>query len=253
MPQPFDPIAFADRFRAEPQSMRGKRVIVTGGTTGIGRATAMLLYSRGARVLTFGRHEKELNDAMTDIKSIGGDGEIIGLTADVVREEDIRRVFDEADNRLGGLDAVVCNAGMAASSVLDSEISVVREALDTNLLAYMLCCRFACERMRPKKDGHLVCIGSMSAKGRGAGSDIYVATKMGIRGFVDSLAKQVNEEGIRVTLIEPGLVDTPFFDNKPRIHALEGDDIARAVMYAVQQPPHVDVNELLIRPTAQPT
>jgi NADP-dependent 3-hydroxy acid dehydrogenase YdfG len=221
----------------------------------------MLLVARGADVLICGRHERELNEALAEIREIGG-GQIVGLTADVVRAEDIERIFAEADRQLGGVDAVVCNAGMAASSVLDQELDVIREALDTNLLAYMLCAKHAAARMRPKKDGHLVFTGSLSAKERGAGSDIYVATKMGIRGFVDSLAKQLNEEGIRVTLIEPGLVGADMTSNKhpaekaaqeeKELKILRAEELAHAIIYCLEQPKRCNIAMLQIRPTNQP-
>jgi NADP-dependent 3-hydroxy acid dehydrogenase YdfG len=100
--------------------------------------------------------------------------------------------------------------------------------------------------------GHLLLTGSVAGR-RALQGSLYSATKWAVTAMGEAARQDFNDSGVRVTLIEPGMVDTPFFDNPPRIEALQADDIARAVMYAISQPPHVDVNEILVRPTAQPT
>lgn len=265
MPQtttPIDQNAFNELFRAEPQSVAGKSCLVTGGTTGLGRAIAMLLVARGARVLIFGRHEKELNQALADIKRVGG-GQIVGITADASKREEADKIFKEVDQRLGGLDILVSNAGLAASSVTDSDYDEWRTVIDTNLTAYLLFSKFAIERMKPKKEGHLVFIGSMSAENRSKGSDVYVATKGGVRAFSQSLAKSVNSDGIRVTLIEPGLVGADMTEEKvpkdqqaqqeKELKILRAEEIAQAVLFAVEQPKRCNVGMIQIRPTANPS
>lgn len=259
--QRLDESAFKELFRAEPQSVSGKSCLVTGGTTGLGRAIAMLLVARGARVLIFGRHEKELNDALTDIRRVGG-GEVFGMIADASKREEADKVFQELDRQLGGLDILVSNAGLAASSVTDTDYDEWRTVIDTNLTAYLLFSKYALERMTPKKEGHLVFIGSMSAENRSKGSDVYVATKSGVRGFSQSLAKVVNEKGIRVTLIEPGLVGAEMTEEKvPKdqqaqqereLKILRAEEIAQAVLYVLEQPKRCNVGLLQIRPTANP-
>jgi len=99
--------------------------------------------------------------------------------------------------------------------------------------------------------GHLLLTGSVAGR-RALQGSLYSATKWAVTGMGESARQDFNDTGVRVTLIEPGMVDTPFFDSPPEIDSLKADDIARAVMFAVQQPPHVDVNEILIRPTDQP-
>src|SRR5690606_6986185 len=158
----------------EPLTLAGKGVVVTGGTTGIGRATAKLLASEGARVLIFGRHERELNEALSEI---GGEGQVHGLTADQTREEDIERVFQEADRVLGELDVLINNAAVASHGVQTGAYKGWEYVVKDNLLGYMKCAREALDRMTARGQGHIVNVGSMSADAREAGSDVYVATK----------------------------------------------------------------------------
>lgn len=257
---PLDESIFQGKFSYEPQPVAGRGIIVTGGTTGIGRAVALLLVARGARVLIFGRHEKELGDALADIKAVGG-GEIYGLVADTSRPDDMKRVFEAADRDLGTLHALVNNAALPGNSILDSGYDEWREIVDTNLLGYLVCSREAAGRFLKSKAGHIVNIGSMSAKVCESGADVYVATKSGIRGFTDSLAKQLNEKGIRVTLIEPGLVGSEMtVDKVPKSkqpesqenqEMLRTEDVAHAVLYALEQPARCNIAVVQIRPTKQ--
>ncbi len=241
------------------QSVEGKTVLVTGGTTGIGRATMLLLASRGARVMVFGRHRKELDDALQAAHAI--EGEVYGLTADQADPSDVQRVFEELDSQLGRLDILVNNAAVAAGSVLEGSISDWRYALHANLLGYVHCSRLAVDRMREQEGGHIVNIGSMSADLRQAGSDIYAATKAAIQGFSESLRKQVNPMGIKVSLIEPGRVGSDLFegrdpDEQRRMEdsqeMLKAEDVAECVYYCLIQPPRCDVVEMRIRPHMEP-
>ncbi len=248
-----------------PQNIAGQAALVSGGTSGIGLATARLLVSRGARVLIFGRHAPELRDALQELGALG---EVHGLVADVSRPEDVKRAFEEADAKLGGMDILVASAGIGAKSLTNSEIAEMRSVLDTNLLGSMLCAREAALRMKPQGSGHIVAIGSMSAKVRDEGAEIYVATKSGMRGFFDSLAKSLNPHGIKVTLIEPGLVQTRIqlqhlpkaeqiekeAQMREKIEAqtmLEAQDLAEAVHYVLTQPQRCVVPFLQVRPLKQ--
>ena len=236
-------------------SLQGKAIIVTGGTTGIGRATAELLASEGAKVLIFGRHEKELNEALADMP----EGQVFGLTADTTKPEDIERVFAEADSKLGGVDILVSNAAEAAQSILDTEYAEWEYVVQANLLGYMACARHAIDRMKPKGSGHIVNIGSLSAKLRDAGGDVYVATKSAIEGFSESLRKQVNEMGIKISLIEPGKVGADFPNSTPEEQPAQeaagemllAEDIAAAVHFVLTQPARCDIIQLQIRPHKQ--
>ena len=239
-----------------PTSLQGKSVVVTGGTTGIGRATAELLASQGANVLILGRHEAELGEALADMPT---EGKVYGLVADTTKPEDIERIFAEADAKLGGVDILVNNAAEAAQSILDTEYAEWQYVVSANILGYMGCSRQAIDRMKEKKAGHIVNIGSLSAKLRDGGADVYVASKTAIEGFSESLRKQVNEMGIKVSLVEPGKVGADFPNSKPEEQPSEiaegkmlmAEDIAAAVHFCLVQPERSDIILLQIRPHQQ--
>jgi NADP-dependent 3-hydroxy acid dehydrogenase YdfG len=241
----------------EPQSLAGKAVVVAGGTTGIGRATAKLLASQGARVLIFGRHEPELQEALAEIKEAGGEGH--GVTADQSKIEDVQRVFQTAEEKLGGINILVNSAAVETEGVMDGDIEKMQYTVQVNIFGYMACSHEAIQRMKGKKSGHIVNIGSMSADAREPGGDVYVATKAAIQGFSGSLRKSANKEGIRVTLIEPGLIVTDLVEisddeqqeMKKEQKILPPEDIAECVYYCLTQPPRCDVVEVRIRPLQQ--
>jgi NADP-dependent 3-hydroxy acid dehydrogenase YdfG len=238
-------------------TLENKAILVSGGTTGIGRALAKQLVGEGAKVMIFGRHEKELNDALTDIQPEGNgkDGKVVGMVADQAIHDDVLNVFDRTDKEFGKLDILVNNAALPASKISDSDYDEWRYVVESNLLGYMDCCRCAVDRMRPNKAGHIVNIGSMSADAEDP-NNVYVATKAGVRGFTKSLAKELNKDGIRVTVIEPGLVGTDMTqevtDQQEQWQGegkmLKAEDIADCVIYALKQPDRCDVEFIQIRP-----
>jgi len=244
-------------FDFQPQAVQGKSVLVTGGTTGIGRAIAVLLASQGARVMVFGRHEQELNEALEDIRRAKKD--VTGLIADVSDVHAIRRVFAQADTHFGGLDVLVNNAALGAGDIGGWEYEKMQYIVQTNLLGYMGCAHEAIQRMKAAGRGHIVNIGSMSADVREEGSSVYVATKAGIQGFSEALRKEVNPLGIKVSLIEPGAVGTDMQPGTPEDFlnkAAEGkmlmaEDIALAVLFCLMQPARSDVVSMQIRPHGQ--
>ena len=243
-------------YQLEP--VTDKSILITGGTTGIGRATALLLAAQGARVMIFGRHKQELKDAMNDIREAGGN--VLGLTADVSDPEDVQRVFQEFDNQMDRLDILINNAALGYGSVMEGGYPEWEYILKTNLLGYMAMTHEAVERMKASGWGHVVNIGSMSADVREKDSSVYVATKAGIQGFSEALRKEVNPLGIKVTLIEPGAVGTDMQDQyspeeqQQRIEQmkmLRAEDIAACVLYTITQPRRCDVVTLQIRPHLQ--
>jgi NADP-dependent 3-hydroxy acid dehydrogenase YdfG len=238
------------------ESVADKGILVTGGTTGIGRATAILLATEGARVFTFGRHAKELNDALADFQDVG---EISGTVADTSRIEDVRRVFEEAEEKLGHIDVLVNNAALAAQGILDTDFEECEYVVETNLIGYIACARESVKRMKQRKQGHIVNVGSMSADVREKGSSVYVATKAGIQGFSEALRKEVNELGIKVSLIEPGAVGTDMQpasveDQRKKesdAEMLKAEDIAHCIHFCLTQPRRCDVVTMQVRPHRQ--
>ena len=179
-------------FDYEPESLNNKNILITGGTTGIGRSTAILLAAQGAQVMIFGRHEKELDDAIRDIKETGGS--VFGMVADTSNPQDIKRVFQEVDKQLGKLDVLINNAALGYKSIMEGEYEDWSYIINTNLLGYMAMAHEAIERMKANKRGHIVNVGSMSADVREKDSSVYVATKSGIEGFSEALRKEVNPQ-----------------------------------------------------------
>jgi NADP-dependent 3-hydroxy acid dehydrogenase YdfG len=240
------------------ESVAGKYVLITGGTTGIGRATALLLASHGAHVMIFGRNPQHLKDAISDIEATGGD--VFGLAADLTRLEDIQRVFQEADRKWGRLDVLVNNASLPANSVVkDTDYAEWDYVLRTNVLGYIACTREAVDRMRKTGGGHIVNIGSLSAYVREKGASLYVATKSAVEGLSAALGKELMDDDIKVSLIEPGAVGSDMVELSAEEQAkmqaegrmLKAEDIAGCVYYCLTQPPRCTVMEVRIRPSKQ--
>jgi len=241
------------------RSVKDKAIVVTGGTTGIGRATALLLACEGARVAIVGRHEKEMNEALDQFKQISTENQVTGLLGDTGNPDDVKRIFQEAEAQLGGLDVLVNNAALPYNSIMDGTDEEWRYAVEVNLMGYMACAREAVPRMKERAEGHIVNIGSMSAEVSENGSSVYVATKAGVRGFTKSLRKELNKHGIHVTLIEPGAVGSDMsggtrqeqMEQQEEMTMLKAEDIAACVLYVLTQPKRCDVISVQIRPHQQ--
>lgn len=242
-----------------PEVLSGKVILVTGGTTGIGRATARILAGVGAKVFITGRHQQQLDETVRDTLEEYPDASIKGVTSDLANEEEIDALFAALIKEYGTLDILVNNAGLAAEGITKGTYPEWEYILDTNLLAYLACANAAAKIMKAKGKGHVVNVGSMSAETQDAESTVYVATKAGIRGFSGSLRKELNPHGIRVTLIEPGAVSSDMQPGGGEAHRekirkmemLEAEDIALSILYCLSQPERCDVVSLQIRPSKQ--
>ncbi|WP_449437093.1 SDR family oxidoreductase [Pedobacter steynii] len=242
-----------------PRSVKGKRVLITGGTTGIGRATAILLAQQGARMMIFGRNQEPVDETLSAIMALETESECFGMRADVAELKDINRVFEMVDSQFGGLDILINNAALPYQSIMEGRYEDWQYILNTNLLGYMACAHEAVKRMQGNVGSHIVNIGSISADERGKDSSVYVATKAGVQGFNESLRKEVNELGIKISLIEPGLVGSDMVEEdsaeqRKKIESLEmldAQDIAMSVLYCLTQPLRCDVISLQIRPHLQ--
>lgn len=241
-----------------PQNVEGKSVLITGGTTGIGRAIAVLLAKLGARVMIFGHRQDHLEDALADIKATAT-GDVYGYVIDAGKEEDIAYIFKEADDKLKSLNVLINNVAMGYGNVTEGTYKDWQRVVNVNLTSYLACCAGAIERMVPNGGGHIVNIGSMSADRREETGSVYVATKAAIQAYSEALRKKVNQDGIKVTLIEPGAVDTdmqekPTHEKLEKVESLEmltATDVAVAVLYCLSQPKRCDVVELKVRPHLQ--
>jgi NADP-dependent 3-hydroxy acid dehydrogenase YdfG len=221
--------------------------LITGASSGIGAATARAAAEDGYRVVLAARSEDKLADLAAEL---GGGNRALVVRCDVTEWDDQEAMVRAALNDFGRLDVVMANAGFGAKRGFKQETPELwRSMVLTNVYGAALTIRATIDALRESR-GHLLLTGSVAGR-RGVPGSLYSATKWAITAMGESARQELNGTGVRVTLIEPGMVDTPFFDQGAGEGALEPEDIARAVMYAVAQPPHVDVNEILVRPVAQ--
>jgi NADP-dependent 3-hydroxy acid dehydrogenase YdfG len=221
-------------------------LVITGASTGIGAATARRAVEFGHRVVLGARSE----DKLTELADELGDDRALAVRCDVTSWDDQQALVRTALERFGRLDAFFANAGFGgARGFLEDSVEHWKSMIDTNVLGAALSIRAVLGHFKERGAGHMLLTSSLAGRRTLPGS-LYSATKFAVTAMGHALRAEVAETDIKVTVIEPGMVDTPFFENRPD-HALEADDIARAVMFALTQPPHVDVNEILVRPIRQ--
>ena len=220
--------------------------LITGASSGIGAATARHASADGWRVVLAARSRERL-DALAE--ELGGPERALAVGCDVAEWDDQQRMVEATLSSFGRIDAAFANAGFGgARGFLKDTPEHWREMILTNVYGAALTLRATIPALTDTR-GHLLLTSSVAGRRVLPGS-MYSCTKHAVTAMGEAARQDLQGSGVRVTLIEPGMVDTPFFDNRPT-DALNDDDIARAVMYAVSQPAHVDVNEILIRPIAQ--
>jgi NADP-dependent 3-hydroxy acid dehydrogenase YdfG len=245
-------------------ALQGKACVVTGATSGIGEATALRLVQAGAAVAVAGRRADRL-DAL--VQRIDGDGgRAVAIPTDVTEEDEARALIERAASELGRLDVLVNNAGvMLLGPVEGADTEEWRRMVNVNVLGLLYCTHAALPIMREQGGGHIVNISSVAGRIARAGTAVYNATKWGVGAFSEALRQEVLYSGIRVTVIEPGMVETELADHVSNPLAreaikrmreemkspLQAEDIADAIFQAVSAPRHVSINEVLIRPTEQ--
>ena len=227
----------------------GKVLFITGASMGIGAAVARLAVQAGYRVVLTARSLDRLEALAAEL----GSDNALALKVDVTEWTDLEAAVQATLARFGRLDAAFANAGFTAGAGRyasgDPTPDEWKSMILTNVLGAALTARATLPEII-KARGHFFLVGSVA--GRVANPGPYSATKWAVSGMGDSIRKEVSGQGVRVTIIEPGRVDTEFWRNgKPEAQFLHEDDVARAVMYALTQPEHVAINELLIRPTTQ--
>jgi NADP-dependent 3-hydroxy acid dehydrogenase YdfG len=243
--------------------LSGKVAVVTGASSGIGKATALALAAEGAKVAIAARRSDRLELVAKQIEQLGS--QALPIVADITDEAQANHIIQTAHAEFGRIDILINNAGIALlGKIAHADTSDWRRMIELNVLGLMWTTHAVLPIFTAQKSGHVVNISSVAGRTIRVGIGVYNVTKWGVNAFSEALRQEVCKENIRVTVIEPGLVDTEINDHitdaeaKQAIEArrksltpLQSEDIAGAVIYAVTQPKHVNVNEILIRPTEQ--
>ena len=241
----------------ESSGARSLRVLITGAGTGIGAAIAQDLARDGARLILTGRRREPLDAVAT---AIGRETtEVIVEPGDVRDYAHSERLVQRSVERFGGLDVLVANAAITDfGPIAQADPARWDAVIGTNVLGVLYGVRAALPVMLEQGHGHVVIVASVSGRVTYVGEPAYIASKHATIAFADSLRMEVADRGIRVTVIEPGVVETPLIhvheaaaEILPGVTPLQPDDIARAVRYALEQPPGVNVFEVVLRPTRQ--
>ena len=242
--------------------IKDKVAVVTGASSGIGYATALALSKAGAKVAIGARREDRLAELAG---RIGQDGQVFSQKLDVTDRQDCERFVNGTIEQLGSIDILVNNAGlMPLSFVKNLKVDEWDKMIDVNIKGVLYCTAAVLPHMLEKKSGHIVNISSLAGRIVFPAGSVYCATKHAITAFSEGLREELSvRKNIRVTCIEPGAVATEltntitdeslqkFVDITKNMESLQSDDIADAIIYAVNSPSRVNVNEILIRPTAQ--
>ena len=242
-------------------NIKGKVVVITGASSGIGEATALMLAEQGAKVVLGARGLDRLKTLADRIAEAGGD--VAYAPADVKRREDVTNLVKLAIERFGKLDIMFNNAGVMPISPLDGlRVDDWEEMIDINIKGVLYGIAAALPVFRKQGFGHIINTASVAGIKTTPGMSVYSGTKFAVRAISEGLRQEAGEK-LRVTVISPGFVNTNFADGvtdpemKARLgesrdkFAMPPDAIARSIVFAIGQPAEVDVNEIIIRPTAQ--
>lgn len=240
--------------------LNNKIVAITGASSGIGEATARLLAAKGARVLLGARRTDRLATVVAEIRAAGGKAHFTSL--DVTNLSEMERFIAEAQQHFGGLDVLINNAGVMPLSPLSArKVDEWDRMIDVNIRGVLYGIAAAQPLMEQQQHGHIINISSIGGLSVSPTAAVYCATKFAVRALSDGLRQETDK--LRVTVISPGVVTSELADSISddsareamktfRRVALEPDAIARAVVYAIEQPADVDVSEIVVRPTASP-
>jgi len=243
--------------------IKDKVAIITGASSGIGYATALALSKAGAKVAIGARRMDRLEDLEKKIKE--NNGEVYSQRLDVTKKDDCNSFVQNVLKKWGSVDILVNNAGlMPLSFVKNLKIDEWDQMIDVNIKGVLYCTAAVVSHMIEQQSGHIVNISSVAGRIVFPSGSVYCATKHAITAFSEGLREELSvRKNIRVTCIEPGVVSTEltntitdeslkgFVENSKKMESLKAEDIANAILYAVDAPKHVNVNEILIRPTTQ--
>jgi NADP-dependent 3-hydroxy acid dehydrogenase YdfG len=243
--------------------LEGRVALVTGASSGIGEATAVALAQAGAAVAVGARRRDRLDALAARLRD--GGATVLQLDLDVTDERACSDAVRRTREELGGLDVLVNNAGvMLLGTIVGADPEDWRRMLETNVLGLMYMTHAAVDGMVEQGSGDIVNISSVAGRVARKGAGVYNASKWAVNAFSESLRQEVTGRGVRVSVVEPGAVTTELTDHitQPEAKAasvqmytsmrsLQADDIARAILYVITQPPHVAINEMLVRPTDQ--
>jgi NADP-dependent 3-hydroxy acid dehydrogenase YdfG len=244
------------------EGIKGKIVVVTGASSGLGEATARLLSAQGAAVVLGARRADRLQALAEDIEARGG--RALALETDVTRREQVKALVDSAVQTYGRIDVMINNAGLMPQAPIEQlKIDEWDRMIDVNIKGVMYGIAAALPHMQRQKSGHFVNVSSVAGHRVGPGFAVYAATKFAVRALSEGLRQEVKPYNIRTTVISPGAVATelPNSVSDPEAAArlrdfysqvaVPADSFARAVAFALSQPEDVDINEILYRPTKQ--
>jgi NADP-dependent 3-hydroxy acid dehydrogenase YdfG len=235
----------------------GPAGIITGAASGIGAATALAFARLGARMVLADISTGGMDSLLASIADSGGSA--IPAACDVRDPAQVKAAADLTMEKLGRIDFLVASAGIALQDrAVSGDVGRWRDVIETNLLGLAYSVRYVLPQMHAQGSGHIFLVASQSGRSAYQGESIYIASKWGVVGFGHAVRREAQSAGIRVTLIEPGLVDTPLTRDNPNVAPLleaftplEAKDVASAIVFAFTQPPHVTVDELALRPLRQ--
>lgn len=244
------------------ENIEGKVVVITGGSSGLGEATARLLSAQGALIVLGARRGERLQKLSDELNATGG--KAFAIVTDVTSREQVKRLVDAAVQRFGRIDVLINNAGLMPQSLLERlKVDEWDRMIDVNLKGVLYGVAAALPHMQRQKAGHIINVSSVAGHKVGPGFTVYAATKFAVRAFSEGLRQEVKPYNIRTTVVSPGAVDTELLNTitEPetagklqafyRENAIPADSFARVVAFAMSQPAEVDINEVLFRPTHQ--
>jgi NADP-dependent 3-hydroxy acid dehydrogenase YdfG len=237
------------------QELSGKVAVVTGASSGIGEAAARLLVTEGVQVVLVARRRERIEALAAELGP-----NVVAITADVADPAQVAGVFNQVQERFAGLDLLFNNAGLGVNAPFEkSDPADWTRMIDVNLYGVLHCTRAAIPLLRGRPGAMICSVSSVGGRYGVPNWSVYSATKFAVVGFHDALRKELGDEGIRVTVLEPGAVRTEFGANVAQameerwaqLDAMTGEDVAQALVYAFAQPARVLVEEILLRPVRQ--